>query len=86
MAREHFESLLQEALALSPEDRLTLAEDLYRSLRTAEEQTIAAEWDAEALRRWEEIERGEVETIPWEETLERARAALNDARRITSGR
>ena len=71
---------------LSEADRLALTEELFDSLRTPEERQIADEWDELAAQRMAEIEAGSVETVPVEESIERARARLNDARRVTSRR
>ena len=61
--------VIHDALELSDSERATLAGLLIESLEVAEEThpDVEAAWAAEAERRWQEIESGQVETIPWEE-------------------
>jgi putative addiction module component (TIGR02574 family) len=61
--------VLHDALALSDNERATLVGLLIESLEeTGEADTdVQAAWDAEAERRWREIESGTVKTIPWDE-------------------
>ena len=61
----------REVFDLSPEARATLAGLLIESLESAPEPDAEATWLQEAQRRWEEIERGETETIPWEDVRAR---------------
>jgi putative addiction module component (TIGR02574 family) len=62
------EKLLQEALSLSEDARVDLAEALLESVEyeTADEGADAA-WSAEAKRRLEEVRSGAVKPVPWEE-------------------
>lgn len=66
MATE-LKQLFQEALELTDNDRATLAGLLIESLEGPEDLDVESAWAAETERRWEEIESGAVETIPWEE-------------------
>lgn len=58
--------LLDEALKLSDQDRVALASLLLESIGEPIDQ-IERAWLDEAERRFGEIERGEVQTIPWTE-------------------
>ena len=59
--------IIEEAIALPDDDRAMLAGLLIESLDAGTESEVEEEWLAEAARRWGAIERGEVDTIPWEE-------------------
>ena len=61
--------VFHDALELSDSERATLVGLLIESLEAAEETDpdVEAAWAAEAERRWQEIESGQVKTIPWEE-------------------
>ena len=75
-----YEEIRDEAMGLADEQRVDLAEELYESTLSAEERALEDEWD----RRAEELISGKVKGIPAEESIARARAALNDARRSSS--
>jgi len=61
--------VFHDALELSDSERATLVGLLIESLEVNEEMPpeVEAAWAAEAERRWQEIESGQVKTIPWEE-------------------
>ncbi|MBC8031919.1 MAG: addiction module protein [Pyrinomonadaceae bacterium] len=59
--------LFREALELTDNDRATLAGLLIESLETPGDPDVESAWTEEAERRWQEIESGKVQTIPWEE-------------------
>ena len=60
--------ILEAALQLSPEQRGALASSLIQSLEDEPPDPDAeAAWEAEIMRRIEEIESGAVKPIPWEE-------------------
>jgi putative addiction module component (TIGR02574 family) len=59
--------LFREALELPDSDRATLAGLLIESLEGPPDPDVDAAWAAESERRWQEIESGAVQTIPWEE-------------------
>jgi putative addiction module component (TIGR02574 family) len=59
--------LSREALELTDNDRATLAGLLIESLEGPPDPDVDTAWAAEAERRWQEIESGAVQTIPWEE-------------------
>ena len=71
----------EEAMQLSVEERSWLAEDLLSSLRSEEERKVAAEWVDVAERRLDEIEAGRARLVSSEEAIQRARAALTNARK-----
>jgi putative addiction module component (TIGR02574 family) len=59
--------LFREALELTDNDRATLAGLLIESLESEPDPDVEAAWAEEAERRWQEIQSGKVQTIPWEE-------------------
>lgn len=74
-----FQAILEEALALDPDDRAALVETLRASLDTPK--AIDRAWAAEIERRSAELESGAVEAIPAETVLAEARALLKRPRR-----
>ncbi|HEY3582414.1 MAG TPA: addiction module protein [Pyrinomonadaceae bacterium] len=70
----NYEEIKTAALALPPDARAMLAEDLRESLDAEDQETIDALWLAEAERRDREIEEGLVVAIPGEEVMERLRS------------
>lgn len=79
-----YDEIRNEVMALPPEERGLLAEDIHDSLLTDEEREIANEWIAVAERRLAEVEAGMVKPIPAEEAHERVKAKLRAARRTAS--
>ena len=75
-----YEEIREEAMGLADEERADLAEELYASTMSDEERALEDEWD----RRAEELISGKVKGIPVDESIARARAALNDAGRRSS--
>lgn len=67
-------TLEAEALKLSPEDRVLLADHVLASLRSQDE--VEEAWGAEVDRRLAEVEAGTVKLIPVEQAIQRARQAL----------
>lgn len=59
--------MFREAFELSESDRATLAGLLIESLEPPPDPEVEELWAKEAERRWQEIESGAVQTIPWEE-------------------
>jgi putative addiction module component (TIGR02574 family) len=78
----NYEEIRDEALELSDDERAALAEELYDSTLTDEERALEDEWE----RRAEELISGKVKGIPADEVIEEARAALRNARRVSSTR
>lgn len=63
--------LLEEALELPPAERAALAGSLLASLEAESDDDAEAAWELEIARRLEQIDRGEVTMIPWEEARPR---------------
>ncbi|MDN5873044.1 MAG: addiction module protein, partial [Sinobacteraceae bacterium] len=63
-------TLEAEALKLSPEDRVLLADHVLASLRAQEE--VEEAWGAEIDRRLSEVEAGAVSLIPVAQAVQRA--------------
>lgn len=61
--------LLQEALKLPENQRADMAARLLESLDPACEDRAESEWAEEIQRRLEQVQRGEVACVPWEEAL-----------------
>ena len=61
--------LFQAALALPPENRAALAEQLLDSLAERDQAAIDAAWGEEAQRRLEAFDQGQVRVIPGEEVM-----------------
>jgi putative addiction module component (TIGR02574 family) len=82
------EQVLQEALALPPEDRAFLADHLEQSLHHGQfaSPDIAAAWTAEIDRRIAAYERGEIQASDADASIARMRRYLADhrARRVQS--
>jgi putative addiction module component (TIGR02574 family) len=66
--------LLDQALRLAPADRESLAGQLFDSLE-ADDPGAESAWEAEIERRVTELDRGDVQPIPWAE----ARAMIFEA-------
>jgi putative addiction module component (TIGR02574 family) len=72
------EEIVREAMSLSPEDRLYVADVLEQSLSGGEFRTpeISAAWAVEIQKRIDAYDRGEVAAIPLDASLERIRQFL----------
>ncbi len=66
----------EEALKLAREDRAALAQRLLLSLEDIGEGDFSEEWLAEAHRRARQLDAGEVQPVPAEEVMRKARALL----------
>lgn len=69
-----YQQVASEAMKLTPDERVSLAERLWVSVDSPE--AIAAAWDVEIERRVAQLDAGEVETIPAEEVIAELRARL----------
>ncbi len=69
----------EDALAIPGEDRRRIGEPLLDSASTATAEEIETEWISEAVRRAEELERGEVEALDGAPVLADLRAKLQGA-------
>ena len=80
------ETLLQEALQMSPQDRLFMAEALERSFSQGEFATpeIAAAWAEEASRRADAFAKGELSGEDWNIAFEKMQERLNHDRAARS--
>jgi hypothetical protein len=67
------DEIRQEALRMKPEARARLARELLASLDTMSAEEIEKLWLDEAIRRDEELDRGETVAYPADEVLSRAR-------------
>lgn len=63
-----------EAMKLSPSERADLADKLWLSVHSKEE--VDAAWETEIARRIEQLDSGEVESVPWEAVMAELRAKL----------
>ena len=70
------DQILEEALALPDDSKLTLAERLVASVSTHVPPEIEARQMAEVQRRIEEVLTGQVELVPGEAALNEVRQAL----------
>jgi putative addiction module component (TIGR02574 family) len=62
------QELLSAALKLSEDERIVLAGELLNSVGPATGDTEWVEsWQREVARRWEELESGQIQAIPWTE-------------------
>jgi putative addiction module component (TIGR02574 family) len=69
--------LLQKALALPENERAELAGNLISSLETAVDADVDAAWQHEVSRRLQEVQSGDVKTVPWEDVRKKARTLLH---------
>ena len=65
--------VLGEALKLTAHERAEVAEQLIASLDEGPDVDVEQAWQEEVQRRLQQVERGEVETIPSEEVQRRLR-------------
>ena len=70
---EKSQVVLEEALKLTANERAEVAEQLIASLDEAPDTNVEQAWQEEIQKRLQQIERGEVKTIPWEEVQRRLR-------------
>ena len=73
--------ILEDALALPDDERRRIAELLLDSISTDSTEEIEAAWVTEAVRRADELERGEVEALDGESVLEGLKAKFQSAAR-----
>ncbi len=59
--------LFDEAMRLDPEERATLMRLLIDTLDAEAEEGVEDAWRVEIERRMAELDRGAVQTVPWEE-------------------
>jgi putative addiction module component (TIGR02574 family) len=78
-----YEEARDKAMALNPEERSALAEDLWDSNRTAEELEIDRAWTIEVERRVAEIDAGIGTLIPGDDVIRELRAKYGKRSRRT---
>ena len=69
------EDLSRQALSLSPEERVQLAEELLATVQDVDAEVEAA-WDEEIKRRVAEIDNGTAKLIPAEEVFAEIRSLI----------
>jgi putative addiction module component (TIGR02574 family) len=74
------EQIIAEAKKLDWEDREAIVEQLVLARSSRETAEIDAAWAAEAKRRIEAVERGELKTVPGEQVLKEAYELLHQLR------
>ena len=67
------QAIVEQALKLSPTERAEVAEKLIVSLDEVPDTDVEQAWQEEIQKRLQQIDRGEVKTIPWEEVQRRLR-------------
>jgi putative addiction module component (TIGR02574 family) len=70
---EKSQVVLKEALKLTADERAEMVEQLIASLDEAPDTDVERAWQEEVQRRLQQVEHGEVKTIPWEEVQKRLR-------------
>jgi len=60
------QTILEQAMKLSPNERAEVAEELIASLDEITDVDVEKAWQEEIQRRIQQIDSGEVKTIPWE--------------------
>ena len=68
----------KEALSLSVEDRVVLAQRVWDSVEHFASADVEKAWMNEANRRWKDIEEGEVQCQPATEAMRQARDSLGN--------
>ena len=68
--------LSQQAQTLGAQDRARLAELLLDSIHQSPDRTINDAWDAELLRRIDEVDRGVARLVPAEDAFAQVRRAI----------
>lgn len=79
MAGSTLEKVRSEALNLTEAERADLAHSLVLSLDGPADKGVEAAWDAEILRRLEEIDAGTAKLVDREELRRRMRARMSHA-------
>ena len=70
------EDLQRQTRALTPREKATLARSLIEELDTAFDAEVEELWIAESQRRYEAFLNGELEALPGDEVMARARSRL----------
>ena len=70
--------ILEEALALPPQERAELVDQILASFGTAPDQAMLKKWGEEAESRLDAIERGDLPTIPADQVFAKYRTRKRD--------
>lgn len=72
------QELLNAALRLSEDERIALAGELLESVAPpAGDAEWVASWQREVARRWQELESGQVQTVPWTDVERRLQQMID---------
>lgn len=71
--RDHLEDLVKQGLALPPEERERLVDELLASLNQPAASELTSAWEAEIERRLRRYDAGEVQAVDAEEVFAKAR-------------
>ena len=72
----HFEEIAKQAKSLTPREKAALARALIQELDSIAEPEVEQLWIEEAQRRYAAYLRGEIEALPGDEVMQRARERL----------
>ncbi|HEY4176196.1 MAG TPA: addiction module protein [Kofleriaceae bacterium] len=72
--------VLEQALELTPAERLELARELISSVEPSQSPEWATAWKAEIAKRWSAYEAGSDPGVPFDDEIARARADLRASR------
>ncbi|MGH7496114.1 MAG: addiction module protein [bacterium] len=71
------ENIIAQAMQQPARDRAAIAERLISSLDPETDRDVEIAWQPEVQRRVDEVERGEVVCLPWEQALQLLRKNTN---------
>ena len=71
-----FDSIEKQARSLRPEEKAALARILIEDLDTSADKNVERLWIEEAQRRYDAYLKGDLEALPGEEVMSRARSRL----------
>ena len=71
-----FDDIEKQARSLPPEEKAALARILIEDLDTSADKNVERLWIEEAQRRYAAYLRGDLEALPGEEVMDRARSRL----------
>lgn len=71
------DEILKKAMSLPPDAREALATSLFESLDETVDENVDPAWQAEISKRMQEIESGEIKSIPWEDVQKKGRSLLD---------
>jgi putative addiction module component (TIGR02574 family) len=74
--RSESEALKEKILALSPDEKAIIAQEVWDSIEHFIDPEVEKAWLNEAEKRWQEIEEGKVAAISVEEAFRKARELI----------